>query len=113
MAPEPDFNKKRLKRRRPLTGAAASVATQPATEALTGDTHAKCSIVFPSSAPGVSKVHCCVGYNGKEVIVMDLGSKYGTWIDDHKLTPNTPTRLHRGHTLYIGSEAEGLMLRNE
>ena len=78
-----------------------------------GRDSSKCSIVFPSSAPGVSKVHCCVGYNGKEVIVMDLGSKYGTWIDDHKLTPNTPTRLHRGHTLYIGSEAEGLMLRNE
>lgn len=78
-----------------------------------GRDSAKCSIVFPSSAPGVSKVHCCVGYDGKEVIVMDLNSKYGTWIDDHKLTPNTPTRLHRGHTLYIGSESEGLMLRNE
>lgn len=73
----------------------------------------KCAIVFPSQAPGVSKIHCCIGYNGKEVVVMDMNSKYGTWIDDHKLTPNTPTRLHRGHTLYIGSESEGLMLRNE
>ena len=73
----------------------------------------KCAIAFPNSTAGVSKVHCCIGYNGKEVVVMDMNSKYGTWIDDHQLAPKTPTRLHRGHTLYIGSQGEGLMLRNE
>jgi len=73
----------------------------------------KCAIAFPNSTAGVSKVHCCIGYNGKEVVVMDMNSKYGTWIDDHQLAPKTPTRLHRGHTLYIGSQNEGLMLRNE
>jgi len=73
----------------------------------------KCAVAYPHDAPGVSKIHCCIAYNGKEVVVMDMNSKYGTWVDDHKLTPNTPTRLHRGHTLYIGSQNEALMLRNE
>ena len=73
----------------------------------------KCAVAYPHDAPGVSKLHCCIAYTGKEVVVMDMNSKYGTWVDDHKLTPNTPTRLHRGHTLYIGSQNEALMLRNE
>lgn len=78
-----------------------------------GRDSAKCAILFPKDTPGISKVHCCIGYNGEEVVVMDMNSKYGTFIDDHKLAPKTPTRLHRGHTLYIGSKEEGLMLRSE
>ena len=47
MVPEPDFNKKKLKRRRSLADAAASVAIQPATETLTRDTHSAVGLPLP------------------------------------------------------------------
>ena len=39
-----------------------------------------------------------------EVIVTDLSSTNGTYIDARKLDPNVPYRLHPGQRLIVGSE---------
>ena len=68
MVHEPDFNKKKLKRRRSLTDAAASVAIQLAAEILTRDTHSAVGLPLPalqlqrrpfSGSPSSFAENCC------------------------------------------------------
>lgn len=64
----------------------------------------RCQIVFPSSTPGISSLHCEVQKNGERVSLVDRGSSYGTFISGGiKLTPNQPYMLQRGDTFYLAS----------
>lgn len=40
--------------------------------------------------PGLSRVHAWVGCDGREVTVLDLGSRNGTWLHDQRLAPGVP-----------------------
>jgi len=53
----------------------------------------------------VSGKHLSLSLNGnEEIVVKDLGSTNGTYIEGRKLTPHTPYILKRGERLVIGSE---------
>ncbi len=53
----------------------------------------------------VSGQHLSISLNqNKEVVIKDLGSSNGTYIDGRKLMPNVATILKRGERLIIGSE---------
>ncbi|MBQ2954928.1 MAG: trypsin-like peptidase domain-containing protein [Clostridia bacterium] len=69
-------------------------------------------IVFPNGTPGISGKHCSISFDGKTVMVTDEGSRYGTWIDQTRLTPGTATVMHRGQTLYFGSKKQAMKLDN-
>lgn len=42
----------------------------------------KCNVLFKNETKGISSIHCKVKwYNGK-VLIKDLGSTYGTWLNE-------------------------------
>lgn len=77
--------------------------------ALTGqivfgrDPH-KCGVVFSKETPGVSALHCQLLQSGGGIMLCDLGSSYGTYLQNgQKLTPNVPVAIHAGDGFYLGS----------
>lgn len=63
----------------------------------------KCSIVYPQGAPGVSRVHLRLWPDNGRLMVMDMGSTYGTWLDGKKMTPGLVYPLAPGSFVYLGS----------
>ena len=49
---------------------------------------ALCNVVLPPNTPGVSRRHCVLERHGDEVIIMDVGSSAGTFMNGHRLEPN-------------------------
>lgn len=64
----------------------------------------KCTIALPDNSPGVSRTHCRVEMQGGQLVVIDLGSSYGTLIHGKKIPPHTPVALKQGSTFYLGSD---------
>jgi pSer/pThr/pTyr-binding forkhead associated (FHA) protein len=79
------------------------------TQGMTGRTHElkvdKTTIgrvednLFQIAEPSVSSHHCEVLLRGNEVVIKDLNSTNGTFIDDEKITESV---LKPGHTLRLG-----------
>lgn len=64
-------------------------------------------LAMPEGTAGVSHKHCVVtpGNHTGEIQLMDLGSKYGTFLGNgQKLTPNVPVVLRRGDRFWLGSK---------
>ena len=55
--------------------------------------------VFQIAEPSVSSHHCEVWLRGNEVVIKDLNSTNGTFIDDEKISESV---LKPGHTLRLG-----------
>lgn len=94
------------KNRRYLVGTGGALVGQQITlkgEMMVGTNSNACQIVFPKGTPGISGRHCTIKIDKGVVTVTDIGSTYGTWIDDNKLQAGQPVVLHRGHTLKLGS----------
>lgn len=65
---------------------------------------ASCGIRFGDGVPGVSSQHCCIRLEGGAPVLIDLNSRYGTWLENGKrLPPNYPERLSVGSRFYLGS----------
>lgn len=66
-----------------------------------------CAISYPEDTHGVSHRHCQFRANGSSVVVTDLGSSYGTFINGkNKLKPNHPVSLSAGDTVSLGSQKQ-------
>ncbi len=63
-----------------------------------------CKVIFPQDTAGVSKVHCTITYDGKQVIVADNGSSYGTFVGGVKVEAGRPVVMHRGQAITFGSD---------
>jgi pSer/pThr/pTyr-binding forkhead associated (FHA) protein len=57
---------------------------------------------FPVVEPSVSSHHCEVSVKGDDIVVKDLGSTNGTFINETQLTPEKETPLRPGQTLRLG-----------
>lgn len=65
----------------------------------------RCNIIFPLDAEGVSGYHCKVYRENDKIMIMDLGSTYGTFINNGlKIGSNTAVELANGDTFYLGSD---------
>ncbi len=64
-----------------------------------------CTVVYPDSTKGVSRLHCRVDSGSGGGTLTDLGSSYGTFLNGRKLPPNVPTPLHDGDTFYVGDQS--------
>ena len=64
----------------------------------------KCNVLFKNETKGISSLHCKVKwYNGK-VLIKDLGSTYGTWLNEGtRLEPNKYYELPDQGVFYLGS----------
>lgn len=62
------------------------------------------TLVFPQDAPGVSSSHCSLSNTENGVVIVDLGSTYGTYTaSGGKLIPNQKTMLRKGDIFYVGT----------
>ncbi len=63
-----------------------------------------CQIRFANDAKGISSEHCSVSFNGRNALVTDLGSSFGTFLaDGTKMTPNMQNKLANGDVFYLAS----------
>ncbi len=51
---------------------------------------------------GVSRSHARMQYIGGKLMLADLGSVNGTWLNERKLDPNQPVEVHNGDELLLG-----------
>lgn len=63
-----------------------------------------CTIVLPENAPGVSRTHCRLEMQGSQLILIDVGSSYGTLIHGKRIPANTPVALKVGSSFCLASE---------
>lgn len=72
-----------------------------------GRDKSKCDIAFSADAEGVSRVHCKVLKKDNKVVIMDMGSTYGTFVNNGlRIDKNTEFELSVGDTFSIGSDKE-------
>ncbi|MCD8345523.1 MAG: FHA domain-containing protein [Oscillospiraceae bacterium] len=65
---------------------------------------ANCGVRFSSQESGISHNHCRVYRQGGAILLTDLGSSYGTFLDDgRQLTPNAPVFLGIGSRFFLAN----------
>lgn len=52
---------------------------------------------------GVSRMHAALQVQDGEVLIVDLGSSNGTWVNGVELLPNRPQPLHDGDEIALGA----------
>jgi pSer/pThr/pTyr-binding forkhead associated (FHA) protein len=57
---------------------------------------------FKAYDNGVSRLHAVIRRNGGNVIVMDLGSSNGTYVNGTRLMPNMEQPLRHGDVISLG-----------
>lgn len=62
-----------------------------------------CSIPI-SGASSVSGTHCSVTLSGSMILITDLGSTNGTYVGRQRLTPQQPTPVPDGGTVYLANQ---------
>lgn len=72
-----------------------------------------CSIIYPDDAGGVSRSHCKIEKKGSKVVISDMGSSYGTFVNGEKLTPFMERELYSGDSFYLGNPENTYLVKNE
>lgn len=57
---------------------------------------------FGAVDKGVSRAHCQLEYDDGQIIVTDLGSTNGTFVDGKRLDPHKPYTMERGAEFIVG-----------
>lgn len=82
------------------------------TPLIIGRDPAVCNAVYPQNTQGVSGVHCKIeAVNGK-ILLTDLGSSYGTYLENGtKLQANVPQEIRRGERFYLADRINLFQIR--
>lgn len=65
----------------------------------------RCSIIYPKDAHGISSVHCAAEPTADgQIILIDLGSTYGTMAGGQQLTAGKGVALHPGDAFTLGGK---------
>ncbi|GAA6619780.1 FHA domain-containing protein [Scytonema sp. NUACC26] len=59
--------------------------------------------IFVLNEPDISRYHAQLIWKSDRYCIIDLGSSYGTWVNDRKLQHNVPTPLANGDILRMGA----------
>lgn len=71
-----------------------------------------CSIIYPKDAHGISSVHCAAEPTADgQIILIDLGSTYGTMAGGQQLTVGKGVTLHPGDTFTLGGSENVFVVR--
>ncbi len=62
-----------------------------------------CDLRFPPETRGVSRRHCVIASVNGQLLVQDLNSSCGTYINGRPLAPGRQARLKPGDRLFLGS----------
>lgn len=75
------------------------------------DVH-KCSIIYGDNEPGISGIHCQVKVLQNEIELTDLGSSYGTFLNNGiQLQKNVPQKIANGGGFYIGNKNNKFLVK--
>lgn len=67
-----------------------------------GRDSSQCFAVYPKEVQGISRLHCSVEIKDGKVLLIDLGSTYGTFLEDGtRLEPNVSYYLNYGQSFYL------------
>jgi hypothetical protein len=66
---------------------------------------------YQAYAAGVSRMHALLKRDGKRVIVMDLGSANGTYVNGKRLTANVERMLSHGDVVALGKFKFQVLIR--
>lgn len=69
---------------------------------IIGRDPAQCTLCLPENTRGVSRLHCQVTISGIALVLTDLGSSHGTFVNGQKLAPHQPVSLSRGVSFSLG-----------
>lgn len=61
-------------------------------------------LVFPVDAGGVSSIHCQITVSGDMILLQDLGSTYGTWLNGRKLPYGGQALMGDGDRIAFGED---------
>lgn len=67
---------------------------------------------YQAYASGVSRLHAVVKRDANRVMVMDLGSSNGTYLNGRRLNPHTEESLNHGDIVALGKLKIQILLRN-
>jgi len=67
---------------------------------------------YQAYASGVSRLHAVVKRDASRVMVMDLGSSNGTYLNGRRLNPHTEESLNHGDIVALGKLKIQVLLRN-
>jgi len=67
---------------------------------------------YQAYASGVSRLHAVVKRDGSQVMVMDLGSSNGTYLNGRRLNPHMVEALNHGDIVALGKLKIQILLRN-
>lgn len=67
---------------------------------------------YQAYASGVSRLHAVVKRDANRVMVMDLGSSNGTYLNGRRLNPHTEEPLNHGDIVALGKLKIQILLRN-
>jgi len=66
---------------------------------------------YQAYSSGVSRMHAMIKSDGRKVIVMDLGSANGTYVNGRRLTSNIEQGLNHGDVLALGKLKMQILLK--
>lgn len=66
---------------------------------------------YNAYANGVSRLHALIRRDGKRVIVMDLGSANGSFVNGKRLTPNAERLISHGDVVVLGKLKFQVLIR--
>lgn len=79
---------------------------------LFGRDSKKCDVVFPIDTEGVSGHHCLISYNKGKVMIRDMNSTYGTFINNGlRIDSEIDVEICPGDVFYLGSEKEKFIVK--
>jgi hypothetical protein len=67
---------------------------------------------YQAYASGVSRLHAVVKRDSEHVLVMDLGSSNGTYVNGRRINPHVEESLNHGDILALGKLKIQVLLRN-
>ncbi len=67
---------------------------------------------YQAYASGVSRLHAVVKRDSERVVIMDLGSSNGTYLNGRRLNPHTEEILKHGDVVALGKLKIQVLLRN-
>ena len=65
----------------------------------------RCTHIYPKDEKGISAVHCRLQYDGGHILLTDLGSQFGTFVNGQRLQPNTPFILQKGDSFWLAERS--------
>lgn len=63
-----------------------------------------CNILYPDQVKGISRKHCKIDVAGGGLMLTDLGSSYGTFLNGMKLSPHSAVPIKEGDTFWLGNK---------